>query len=59
MRRVDRSMLDEPPVTPALYREVESISSPLEGTDDLDRLLERIGDARFVLLGEASHGTCE
>ena len=26
---------------------------------DLDPLLERIGDARFVLLGEASHGTAE
>jgi erythromycin esterase-like protein len=25
--------------------------------DDYDRLLELIGDARFVLLGEASHGT--
>ncbi len=26
---------------------------------DYDPLLERIGNARFVLLGEASHGTCE
>ena len=26
---------------------------------DLDPLLERIGDARYVLLGEASHGTSE
>ena len=26
---------------------------------DYDRLLEFIGDARFVLLGEASHGTHE
>lgn len=26
---------------------------------DLDPLLERIGDARFVLLGEATHGTSE
>lgn len=26
---------------------------------DYDRLIERIGDARFVLLGEASHGTHE
>ena len=59
MRRIDRSMLDEPPVPPALYQEIESISSPLAGADDLDRLLERIGDARFVLLGEASHGTSE
>ena len=27
--------------------------------EDYDALLERIGDARFVLLGEASHGTHE
>jgi len=32
----------------------------LRGTDrDYDPLLERIGDAQFVLLGEASHGTHE
>ena len=29
------------------------------GSDDYDRLLERIGNARFVLIGEASHGTKE
>src|SRR4051794_9231507 len=29
------------------------------GSDDYDALLERIGDARFVLIGEASHGTHE
>ena len=33
---------------------------PLTGAaDDYDPLLELIGDARFVLLGEASHGTHE
>jgi erythromycin esterase-like protein len=33
---------------------------PLTGaTADYDPLLERIGEARFVLLGEASHGTHE
>ncbi|QMU29321.1 erythromycin esterase family protein [Adhaeribacter radiodurans] len=31
----------------------------LEGIQDLDPLLERIGEAKFVLLGEASHGTHE
>lgn len=32
---------------------------PLRTEKDLDVLLERIGDARIVLLGEASHGTAE
>jgi erythromycin esterase-like protein len=31
----------------------------LRGPADLDPLLERIGDVRYVLLGEASHGTHE
>jgi len=32
---------------------------PLSKTSDLDPLMDRIGDARIVLLGEASHGTHE
>ena len=32
---------------------------PLESPADLDPLMKRIGDSRFVLLGEASHGTSE
>jgi erythromycin esterase-like protein len=43
----------------ALVRQVRSASRPLEGDSDLDPLLERIGNARLVLLGEASHGTAE
>jgi erythromycin esterase-like protein len=34
-------------------------SAPLENENDLDPLLEYIGDAKYVLLGEASHGTHE
>jgi erythromycin esterase-like protein len=33
--------------------------SPLTAEQDLDPLLEQIGNSRFVLLGEASHGTAE
>ncbi|SDL60293.1 Erythromycin esterase homolog [Salinimicrobium catena] len=32
---------------------------PLENAEDLDPLMHRIGDAKYVLLGEASHGTHE
>ncbi|MFO7719904.1 MAG: erythromycin esterase family protein [Gillisia sp.] len=32
---------------------------PLKSTPDLDPLMKRIGDANYVLLGEASHGTHE
>ncbi len=32
---------------------------PLKSTPDLDPLMKRIGDAKYVLLGEASHGTHE
>lgn len=32
---------------------------PLRGLRDLDPLMERVGDAHHVLLGEASHGTHE
>src|SRR2546421_6888644 len=39
---------------------VRELALPLNGaTDDYDELLELIGDARIVLLGEASHGTHE
>lgn len=34
-----------------------AISYPLNTAKDLDTLMERIGDASLVLLGEASHGT--
>ena len=39
--------------------ELRRLASPLRTPADLDPLLERVGDARIVLLGEASHGTHE
>jgi erythromycin esterase-like protein len=46
--------------TPAgLTADVRKRSRPLRGPEDLDPLLERIDDARLVLLGEASHGTAD
>src|SRR3954467_8183535 len=45
--------------SPSLLRSVQSIARPLRATADLDPLLEQIGEAHYVLLGEASHGTHE
>jgi erythromycin esterase len=45
--------------TRGLIQHVAQVASPLEGPADMGPLLERIGDARYVLLGEASHGTAE
>jgi hypothetical protein len=45
--------------TAELADRVGKMWSPLEATEDLEPLLGRIGDARCVLLGEASHGTSE
>jgi len=42
-----------------LARRVAEMASPLEDSADLNPLLERVGDARYVLLGEASHGTSD
>src|SRR6476469_2671904 len=44
----------------ALTAAVAAAARPLTGAaDDYDSLLELVGDARLVLLGEASHGTHE
>src|SRR5688572_8729550 len=44
----------------ALVDQIRAAALPLSGAPaDYDRLLEHIGEARFVLIGEASHGTHE
>jgi erythromycin esterase-like protein len=39
--------------------ELTALAAPLADPGDLDVLLDRVGDARLVMLGEASHGTHE
>lgn len=50
---------NEPPVGRQLKKDIQSLATPLESLADLDPLIDAIGGARFVLLGEASHGTHE
>ena len=39
---------------------IRDAAEPLVGSrTDFDPIIDRIGDARFVLIGEASHGTHE
>jgi erythromycin esterase len=42
-----------------LARGVRELAHPITHAADLDPLIDRVGDARFVLLGEATHGTSE
>src|SRR5262245_12493499 len=49
----------EPPVTADLITAVQGLARPLRSPADLDPLMDRIGQSRFVLIGEATHGTAD
>ena len=61
----DREKAAEPPTRRAtdedtLIERLRGTARLLDGTEgQYDPLIDRIGDAQFVLLGEASHGTHE
>ena len=61
--RIDAGMRSPPTdtsVARALPEALRREAQPLSGAaEDYDGLLDRIGDASFVLLGEGSHGTHE
>jgi erythromycin esterase len=42
-----------------LVRDIRSVAHPLNGPDDLAPLVDQVGHARYVCIGEASHGTHE
>ena len=46
-------------MTDRTTEDIRALARPLRTASDLDPLIERIGDARVVAIGEASHGTHE
>src|SRR5207244_682445 len=53
----ERWPMRESPGIEELAAHCRQIAHPLRNPRDLDPLMDRIGNARYVLLGEASHGT--
>ena len=54
------STIPDSPAPPATVAAVRGAARPITGAaNDYDPLLAMIGDARFVLLGESTHGTHE
>jgi erythromycin esterase-like protein len=60
-RMIDTLRFGEPSLarTERVVEQLAPLARPLLTDQDIDPLLERIGEARYVLLGEASHGTSE
>lgn len=44
---------------PEVLAQIQALALPLSGPDDLDAVVNQVGGARFVGIGEASHGTHE
>jgi erythromycin esterase-like protein len=59
MRTIEQRPRDDTITSAELVQQIRERARPLNDDRDLDPLLERIGEARYVLLGEASHGTSE
>jgi len=59
MRKIDRLARREPLDSAKLESQIRRLACPLRASEDLDVLMDQIGNSRFVLLGEASHGTSE
>jgi erythromycin esterase-like protein len=59
MVRIRRRSREEPAAPPDLMATLRDRAGTLVDPADLDPLLERIGASRFVLMGEATHGTAE
>jgi hypothetical protein len=52
--RRHRTSFAEPDADARLEAAIAACATPLHGWEDLDPLLERIGNAHYVLLGEAT-----
>jgi protein-L-isoaspartate(D-aspartate) O-methyltransferase len=55
---IAKPAVSRPDVVATLVREAAEPIGDIE-SDDIDAILDRIGDAKVVLLGEATHGTSE
>jgi len=59
MGRLERRLTEREARTDEVIHETRRYARPLVTDRDLDPLIERIGSSRYVLLGEATHGTSE
>ncbi|WP_210424062.1 hypothetical protein [Halorussus ruber] len=55
----DRTSWEAPNDIEAAASEIRSAATELTSPTDLDNLVADLGDSRYVLPGEASHGTSE